>query len=222
MGSLHCLILLKDCGALQSVLGQDLCQRLSVKKMDSKKQKKMSKFMTMLLRHKPEVAGLKLDSRGCVKCTVMLSVLNGRGFSVTMEDLKELSKPSEDPNKKTRFEIEGAYIRAGHGHSIEISDYTVVNPDRNLYHATPRKNVNIILGSGLRAMNRHKVHLAYDKDITTEAAKRRNQDVIIFEVDVEAAQKKGIQFYKSADERIILSDDIPAEFLTVREVSDVG
>jgi putative RNA 2'-phosphotransferase len=183
-------------------------------------QKKMSKFMSLLLRHKPEVGGIILDERGCVKCTTMLSILNGRGFDVTMDDLKGLAKQSDDPNKKTRFEIEGAYIRAGHGHSIPISGYTILTPIKNLYHASPRKNVNNILGHGLRAMSRQKVHLAYDLDITVEAARRRSKDVIIIEVDTNLAQENGIQFYKSADERIVLSDDIPPEFLTIREVED--
>jgi putative RNA 2'-phosphotransferase len=134
-------------------------------------------------------------------------------FKVTKDDVEELTKPSDNPDVKTRFELEGEYIRAGHGHSISIEGYEEVLPDKPLFHATPDKAWEPINTSGLRAMNRQKVHLSYNRAITIEAARRRNKNVVLIQVDVTHAIARGVIFYKSADERIILSDNIPPECL---------
>ena len=176
--------------------------------------KRLSKFMSLVLRHQPEVAGLKLDTRGfCSIDSMLKAAKNHLRQDVTREDLEELSTPSDDPQEKTRFEIEGDYIRAGHGHSIPITGYPSCLPDKPLYHASPRTVYKDIQTSGLKSMSRQKVHLSYDKAITLEAARRRSRDVILIEIKVSEALAAGIGFYTSADPRIILSDEILAQFL---------
>jgi len=173
--------------------------------------KKLSKYMSLLLRHKPEQGNLILDPRGFVHIDDLLAALNKHPHHpIVRSDLEELTKPSNDPNVKTRFEIEGDYIRAGHGHSVPISGYEEIIPTADLYHATPAENVSIILTTGLKSMNRDKVHLSYDKEITVEAARRRSKSIVLIKIERAA----GIRFYKSADKRIILSDDIPPEYLS--------
>jgi len=180
--------------------------------MKSQDKKKLSKYMSLLLRHKP--GDLELDSRGCCKLDDLLKKLNAKmKFSVSKQDVISLTRPSKDPKVKTRFELEGGYIRAGHGHSIEVEGYTEILPDKPIYHATTEEALKDIKKSGLCAMNRQKVHLSYDKDITIEAARRRSRHVVLIEVAISHARYKGVKFYKSADDRIVLSDDIPFECL---------
>lgn len=184
--------------------------------MNDKNRKKRSKYMSLLLRHKPERGNLSLDSRGFVRIKDLLSALNSNlKFSTSRSDLEALAVPSEDPNQKTRFEIEGDYIRAGHGHSVPISSYEEIIPTEDLYHATPRRNVGIILATGLKSMNRDKVHLSYDREITLEAARRRSPNAALLIVSCASAREIGVKFYKSADERIVLSDDLPSACLTL-------
>ena len=181
---------------------------------EDKDRRRLSKFMSYVLRHKPEEAGLQLDARGFCDINKLLKAATKQFHSpVTREDVEALCVPSEDPNEKTRFELEGDFVRAGHGHSIQVSGYRVCDSDQLLYHATPRTSIDAIRSGGLRAMSRQKVHLSYDQKITVEAARRRSRDVVLVEVDVAAARKAGIVFYESADPRIILSDDIPPSFL---------
>lgn len=184
--------------------------------MTDRNKKKRSKYMSMLLRHKPEQGNLTLDSMGFVRIDDLLSALNKNlKFPTSRSDLENLVIPSEDPNQKTRFEIEGSYIRAGHGHSVPISDYEEIVPFEDPYHATPYRNVGIILAMGLKSMNRDKVHLSYDRDITVEAARRRSKNVALIRVSYKEAKSSGVKFYKSADERIVLSDDLPASCLSL-------
>jgi len=187
--------------------------------MDDKDRKRVSKYISLLLRHKP--GNLRLDSRGCCRLDDLIDVVKARmNFPVTKEDVIQLTLPSDDSTVKTRFEIEGEFIRAGHGHSISIEGYKEVDPTLPLYHATTAKSAGLIKKNGLLAKNRDKVHLACDKAITIEAAKRRSKSVVLIGIDLEAAKKLGVKFYKSADERIILSDDIPPECLSFRYQND--
>lgn len=182
------------------------------------KKKRLSKFLSLVLRHKPQKIDLTLDERGFCNIEELLEkVSKALKWEVTKEDLLILTQISDDPKEKVRFQIEGDYIRAGHGHSIKISGYKEIIPKENLYHATNEKAYEIIKDKGLNTMNRQKVHLSYDKDITEEAAKRRSRKLVLLEVDIKKAIENGVKFYESADKRIVLSDNIPAEYLRVKD-----
>ena len=187
--------------------------------MDAKQKKRLSKFLTLILRHKPEKAGITIDKRGFCKIQEILEKANQfLAWKITREDLENLATPSENPMEKVRFEIEGDYIRAGHGHSIVIEGYRETTPEEKLYHASTKDCEKAIRESGLKAMGRQKVHLSYDKDITIEAARRKRSGVILIVIDAKKATERGILFYESADKRIILSDDIPADCIEILDL----
>jgi putative RNA 2'-phosphotransferase len=176
--------------------------------------KKLSKFIAFLLRHSPESGNLKLDNMGACKIDDLLKVVQQHmKFKVTKKNIERLARLSNDPREKQRYIIEGEYIRAGHGHSIEITDYKQVFPTEDLYHGTPSYIVDKIVQSSLSKMTRDKVHLSYDEAITLEAARRRSRNVTLLRINIEDAIQAGIMFYESADPRIILSEDIPSQFL---------
>jgi putative RNA 2'-phosphotransferase len=167
-----------------------------------------------MLRHRPALGGLALDERGSAPIEeVRLAADRAMPFPVERRDIEALCEPPTDPRQKQRFVREGDFVRAGHGHSVPISDYTVTTPAARLFHATPRITVPAIRRDGLRSMKRDKVHLATDVDITHEAARRRSREVVVIEVRVSAALEAGVQFYESADPRVVLSDDVPATYL---------
>jgi putative RNA 2'-phosphotransferase len=176
--------------------------------------KRLSKYMSKVLRHEPEKAGLTLDERGfCPIEDLLRAASQALRREILREDLLELTRPQEDPAQKLRFEAEGDFVRAGHGHSIPVAGYRETAPRGNLFHATTRGALDSIREGGLKAMNRQKVHLAYDRGITLEAARRKNRDVVCIEIDAARARERGVKFYESADPRIVLSDDIPPDCL---------
>jgi putative RNA 2'-phosphotransferase len=180
----------------------------------SERNKQLSKFLSYVLRHKPEDAGLKLDERGCCPVdTIIVAATKKLGYKVTRDDIEVLCEPSDNPNEKTRFELEGDLIRAGHGHSIPVAGLRTCEPKGPLFHATTKAALPKVKADGLKSMSRQKVHLSYDKAITIEAARRRSRDVVLVEVDTGAARLANVGFYESADPRIVLSDDLPAKFL---------
>lgn len=182
--------------------------------MDREQRKRLSKFLSLVLRHKPEKIGIALDPKGFCNISELIAKINQKtGFQVTKEQLEDLARPTGNPQDKVRFEIEGDRIRAGHGHSIAIDMYEEVIPSGPLFHGTPDFAVPSIQEDGLQPMARDKVHLSYDKAITIEAARRRHKSVTLVEVNVELAMREGVVFYSSADPRIVLSDAIPPQCL---------
>jgi len=184
--------------------------------MDHDSRRRLSKYISLVLRHRPEAAGLILDERGfCGLDTLVRAASRRLDIALTRADIEDLAAPPSSAGAKRRFEIEGDFVRAGHGHSIPIVGYRPVRPAGRLYHATVRPALDLILAEGLRAMARQKVHLSHDRAITLEAARRRSRDTVLIEVDVQAALAAGVGFYDSADPRIVLSDDIPPGLLCV-------
>lgn len=178
-------------------------------------QKTLSKFLSKVLRHEPSAANVSLDARGFCEIDALLKGASHKlRFPVSREDLIELAQPVEG-DKKQRFEVEGDYIRAGHGHSVTISSYETLDPTGPLYHAAPQSAIEAIKSEGLLPMTRQKVHLSYDRKITLEAARRKSRDVRLVEVLYRAAQAEGHEFFKSADPRIVLCDALPPKHLKV-------
>jgi putative RNA 2'-phosphotransferase len=184
--------------------------------MDRRTRRRLSKYLSLVLRHRPESAGLTLDSRGfCAIEDLLVAASRALGFTVTLGEIEDLARAPASPGEKRRFEIEGVYVRAGHGHSIVIAGYRSTVPTGRLFHATVRGALPAIRQQGLRSMRRQKVHLSHDAEITLEAARRRGADTVLIEVDIPRALEAGVQFYESADPRIVLADDIPPGCLAV-------
>ena len=200
-------------GAVATLL-RDMPDSARPRPVDAQQRKRLSKYLSLVLRHRPEAAGVELDARG--RCPIeLLAAAASRAlrFPVDRAAIEELARPA--PGEKVRFELDGDLVRAGHGHSLSVDGYRRVEPTAPLYHATVRSALPAIRRDGLRAMRRQKVHLAHDRAITLEAARRRGPDTVLIEVDVAAAAAAGVRFYESADPRIVLADDIPAICLRI-------
>ncbi len=186
--------------------------------MRSGERKRLSKLMALVLRHRPDMLGLALDRRGFCSIDALVAVARSRlSFPISSDEIRALTVPrsSED---KVRFEIEGDFIRAGHGHSISIEGYRPAAAafEQPLFHATNTRKWPAIAVEGLRAIRRQKVHLSFEPAIALQVARRQGTDVLLIAVDVTAARQLGVAFYESADRRIILADDIPAACLQSR------
>jgi putative RNA 2'-phosphotransferase len=194
--------------------------------VNAAERRRLSKLLSLALRHDPAALGVELDPRGfCAVDPLVEAVSRRLGFAVSRADIEALAAPparqspaarrsgATKDTAKTRFELEGDFIRAGHGHSLPIVGYRPCVPCGPLYHATVRSALPAIRLQGLRAMARQKVHLSHDRAITLEAARRRSRDTVLIQVDVARAFLAGVGFYESADPRIVLSDDLDPRLL---------
>ena len=172
--------------------------------------KKDSKFLSLILRHKPETIGITLDSEGWVGVDVLLRALNKH--SNDSWDRKKLDNIVENNDKK-RFVIDKLNrIRASQGHSIEINiKYDEVVPNGDLYHGTVNKFVDSIYKEGLKKMNRHHVHLSSDLQTAEKVGSRRGKPVIL-KIDAQKMYNDGFIFYIS-DNGVWLTNNVPPQYI---------
>lgn len=178
--------------------------------LEEKKLVKTSKFLSLVLRHKPSEANIELDNNGWTDVNILLSNIAKRGFKLSLEELKYLV---ENNNKKRfAFNDDFSKIRASQGHSVEVDlDYTPEEPPEYLYHGTATKNLDSIFQTGLEKRNRNHVHLSKDIETAINVGSRHGKPIVL-KVKALEMHKKGFEFFLSAN-GVWLVDNIPVEFI---------
>lgn len=173
---------------------------------------KISRFLSMVLRHQPQRIGLSLDREGW--CTV--DELISRCVSAGMVfDRARLSRMVE-ANDKQRFTLspDGERIRAAQGHSVSVE---LGLPDRKppavLYHGTALRFLEAILATALKPMRRQQVHLS-EQVATALRVGRRHGDPVVLRVDAAGLHAAGGSF-QQADNGVWLSGPIAPAYLSV-------
>ncbi|MCZ8519840.1 MULTISPECIES: RNA 2'-phosphotransferase [Paenibacillus] len=175
-------------------------------------ERKLSKFMTKMLRHTPAEFGLKLEGAdgSCTVEELLRAVRAQRSWAwVTEDDIAAVVRQSE----KQRFELRDGRIRARYGHSHDRVQYEPGVPPHTLYHGTNRGAAGAILAEGIRPMNRQYVHLSEGTGFASLAGSRRGE-LVILTVDTRKAEELGVIFY-SAGHEVWLADGVPASCLAV-------
>lgn len=171
---------------------------------------RISKFLSLVLRHQPETIDLTLDSQGWTSIEDLLQKMQAAGFLLDRILLQQVV----DTNNKKRFAIseDGAKIRASQGHSIEVDlGYAEASPPSILYHGTAEKNIASILTEGLHKRSRQHVHLSADKQTAIQVGQRHGKPVVL-EVLADRMHNDGYKFYFSAN-GVWLTDAVPAVYL---------
>ena len=171
---------------------------------------RVSKYLSLHLRHRPDALGLTLAPGGWVPVDELLRAATSRGFPIGHDERREVVAG----NDKRRFSFDegGTLIRANQGHSVEV-DLEPLAPPPVLYHGTGHRSVSAILTEGLRKMQRHHVHLSADQQTAVKVGARHGRPVV-FQVDAEAMARDGHIFYRSAN-GVWLTDSVPACHLTL-------
>ena len=169
-----------------------------------------SKFLSLVLRHRPDKIGLELDHGGWAKISSILAKVDWMDRAMLDRAVAE--------NNKQRFAIsdDGLRIRASQGHSIKVDLGLVpVTPPDVLYHGTYPGAVDAIKREGLKKMKRNHVHLSADTDTARDVGGRRGKPVL-FQVDAKGLCEQGHPFFLSAND-VWLAPNIPPEFILLLE-----
>lgn len=169
-----------------------------------------SKFLSLVLRHKPETIGLTLQEGGWALVDELISKINLHGTALD----RALLQVIVDTNDKKRFAFndDGTMIRANQGHSVEVDLQlpVAVAPDV-LYHGTAAHSLVIVLEEGLKRRQRHHVHLTADPQTAVAVGGRHGKPVLLY-IDARAMQAAGYVFYVSAN-GVWLADEVPAKYI---------
>lgn len=178
----------------------------------AKNLKRLSKFLAIILRHKPETFSLVLDEYGFTAIEpVWQAILKKYGTVYTYNDLKAIVKG--DKTGKKRYEIIGDKIRAMYGHSqIREISYLPAEPPEILYHGTHSQVVEIIREIGLKAMRRQYVHLTTSLKNATNVAKRRTDIPVLLIIRALEAHQADYIFHHAENEHYLIKN-IPPEFI---------
>ncbi len=171
---------------------------------------KTSKFLSFVLRHKPEAIGLTLDSQGWASIP---KLIEKSASECTLTN--NLIKQVVTTNDKQRFLLsaDGQRIRANQGHSIKVDlNLQPQEPPPLLYHGTATRFLNSIKQEGLKPGQRHHVHLSTDVATAMAVGQRYGKPVILQVASGEMFQA-GYEFFLS-ENWIWLTEHVPPQFLT--------
>jgi len=156
---------------------------------------KTSKFISLVLRHKPEAAGITLDKEGWVSVDVLIGALNKKDKNINREILDEIVATNN--KKRFAYNENKTKIRASQGHSIDVDlGFKPVEPPKVLYHGTATRNLTAIFANGLSKMKRQHVHLSKDVATAKNVGSRHGTEIVLT-IDAGQMHKDGIEFYLS-------------------------
>jgi putative RNA 2'-phosphotransferase len=175
---------------------------------------RISKFLSLVLRHRPEEVGITLDREGWVSVSELLRAFEAHGLPLTPEELREVV----GTNDKQRFSFspDGLLIRANQGHSLNVElGYEPVAPPPVLYHGTAARFLTSIMREGLLKGRRHHVHLSEQRETAAQVGGRYGKPVVLNIASGEM-HSDGHQFFRSAN-GVWLTAHVPVRYIAFRD-----
>lgn len=170
---------------------------------------KTSKYLSMILRHRPEIAGMTLDEHGWAKVDELIAGIQ-KTQKFNMEMLEEIVRT--DNKQRYSFNEDRTLIRANQGHSIPVDvELSVTEPPEILWHGTGKKYVESIDRIGLISKGRLYVHLSGNMETAVKVGSRHGKPVV-YRVNSRQMTADGYLFYRSVN-GVWLTKEVPAQYL---------
>ncbi|MDO5658471.1 MAG: RNA 2'-phosphotransferase [Paracoccus sp. (in: a-proteobacteria)] len=173
----------------------------------SKSLTEVGKFLSLVLRHKPEAIGLQLDPEGWADIDTLMARAD---IPLTRELISEVVATSE----KKRFAIspDGRSIRANQGHSIAVDlGLVAVEPPEQLFHGTASRFLDSIRAQGLLPQNRQYVHLSADLETAVVVGQRHGKPVVLSLPALEMHRQGHV--FSRAENGVWLTGPVPPDWL---------
>ncbi len=178
---------------------------------------KLSKFVSMVLRHRAHEFGIVLDDEGFTHIDDLVALIESRytGRYAHEDVLRVVTTPGSDG--KMRFELVGEQVRARYGHNkaVQAVNYEPATPPDVLYHGTVADALASIRKEGLTAQQRQYVHLSTTTQRALSVGSRRGKPILLMVRAVEA-HRDGVVFYHPGDEHY-LAEHIPVQYIVMPE-----
>ncbi len=173
-------------------------------------QVRTSRFLSLVLRHKPEEAGLTLDESGWCNVDDLLKGCASHGHGISRQELDRIV--DENDKKRFQFSDDGERIRASQGHSIDVDlGYEPQTPPEVLFHGTATRFLDAIKEIGLIKGSRQHVHLSPLAETALKVGARHGKPIVIL-VNAGQMHRLGIYFYLTPN-GVWLVDSVPPQYL---------
>ena len=170
---------------------------------------KLSRFISLVLRHKPGAADLELDEHGWADVEELIYGIN-KAQEFTKEMLEEIVVT--DDKGRYSFNEDKTLIRANQGHSVPVDvELEEVKPPDVLYHGSAIQYITSIREQGLIPKSRLYVHLSADRK-TAQGVGMRHGVPVVWAIDTLAMYENGFKFYKSVN-GVWLTKHVPVNYL---------
>ena len=177
--------------------------------------KDTSKYISLILRHKPDTIGITLDEHGWANVDELIAGIS-KTQDFNMEMLEEIVRTDE--KQRYSFNDDKTLIRANQGHSIPVDvELEIKEPPKYLYHGTGEKYREAIDSQGLIPKSRLYVHLSSDIETAIKVGSRHGKPVV-YRVWAGIMQDAGFEFYKSVN-GVWLTSKVPTQYIK-RETFD--
>lgn len=175
--------------------------------------KKAGVFISLILRHKPDVIGISLDEHGWANVQDLIGGINRtQGYRIDMTMLEEIVRT--DNKQRYSFNEDRSKIRANQGHSINVDvELKTAVPPEILYHGTGEKYVDFINAEGLKPKSRLYVHLSKDVETALTVGSRHGKPVV-YTVASGEMYRQGYTFYLS-ENGVWLTKNVPIDFMKI-------
>lgn len=171
-----------------------------------------SRFLSLVLRHKPEVIGITLDEHGWADVDALLRGMPDR-YALTRERLEKIVRT--DIKNRYAFNEDHSRIRANQGHSVPVDvEPEETPPPERLFHGTAERYLESIRKRGLLPGSRLYVHLSDDAETARMVGARHGKPTVLV-VHSGQMHRDGHRFYRSAN-GVWLTKKVPPEYLEER------
>ena len=176
----------------------------------TREQVRLSKFLSLVLRHDPGCINLHLDKHGWASVGDLIAAAHRKGTQITSQQLEEVVATND--KKRFAFNEDHTRIRASQGHSVDIDlGLPPRVPPPIVYHGTTVRFLDQIKKEGLTSQRRKHVHLSPDKPTAILVGKRHGTPVIlpIRSGDMHTAGK----IFYCSDNGVWLTNHVPTNFI---------
>jgi putative RNA 2'-phosphotransferase len=167
---------------------------------------KISKFLSLVLRHQPELIGLRLSPEGWADINELIAKAAEKNIVLSQEVICSVVQT----NDKQRFSLtaDRTCIRANQGHSIPVELHLPEQvPPPFLFHGTASRFLPSIKEKGLLPGTRQHVHLSADAATALQVGSRHGKPVVL-QIDTAQMYKVGCKFFLS-ENNVWLVDAVP-------------
>jgi putative RNA 2'-phosphotransferase len=175
-----------------------------------------SKFLSYVLRHRPESIGIELNKNGWAEVTELIEKANAdykfrnANKPLTADKIRDIV--STCPKQRFALSNDGTKIRASQGHSVEVNlQLRPVCPPAFLFHGTTEKYIASIVKSGLKPQNRQHVHLSADVATAISVGSRHGKPIVLI-IKALMLYKTGHEFFLS-ENGVWLTEHLPSKYI---------